>query len=237
MKYGKVYFFSILIFSVLIVIFSQKRNSRKKILKINIDFIDESPKFIDHQMVNKLLIQWNDTTYFLKEDMVDLKEVEDLLKSNPMIASAEVFRTPQGFLNIKLDEREPIIRIINNGENFYIDDFGYKVPLSKKYSARVPIFYGQVDKILMDLVDFTKKIKNDSLSKLEIIDFKNSNNKYVLGLRSFPFKVIWGKNQKHEHKLKKLKYLYSYLENKDFFKINKVNLTFDKQIVLEYGKN
>ena len=48
-------------------------------------------------MVNKLLIQRKDTTYFLKEDMVDLKEVEDLLKSNPMIASAEVFRTPQGF--------------------------------------------------------------------------------------------------------------------------------------------
>ena len=188
-------------------------------------------------MVNKLLIQRKDTTYFLKEDMVDLKEVEDLLKSNPMIASAEVFRTPQGFLNIKLDERKPIIRIINNGEDFYIDDFGYKVPLSTKYSPRVPIFYGQVDKILMDLVDFTKKIKNDPLSKLEIIDLKNSNNKYVLGLRSFPFKVIWGKNQKHEQKLKKLKYLYSYLKNKDFFKIDKVNLTFDKQIVLEYGKN
>ena len=46
-----------------------------------------------------------------------------------------------------------------------------------------------------------------------------------------------GKNQKHEQKFKKLKYLYSYLENNDFFKIDKVNLTFDKQIVLEYGKN
>ena len=79
--------------------------------------------------------------------MVDLKEVEDLLKSNPMIASAEVFRTPQGFLNIKLDERKPIIRIINNGEDFYIDNFGYKVPLSKNIQLRVPIFYGEIDKI------------------------------------------------------------------------------------------
>ena len=56
----------------------------------------------------------------------------------------------------------------------------------------------------MDLVNFTKKLKNDSLSKLEIIDLKNSNNKYVLGLRSFPFKVIWGKNQNTNKSLKNL---------------------------------
>ena len=37
-------------------------------------------------MVNKLLIQRNDTAFFIKEDMLDLKVVEDLLISNPMIA-------------------------------------------------------------------------------------------------------------------------------------------------------
>ena len=89
----------------------------------------------------------------------------------------------------------------------------------------------------MDLVKFIKLIKTDSLVKVEIIDLKNSNNGYVLGLRSFPFKVIWGKNSKYEQKMKKLKYLYSYLENKDFLKIEKVNLTFDKQIVLDYEQN
>ena len=39
--------------------------------------------------------------------MVDLKELEDLLLSNPMIAEANLFKTPQGILNVKLEERKP----------------------------------------------------------------------------------------------------------------------------------
>ena len=237
MRYSIIYFFSILIIFVFLIFFSQKRNSKKEILRININFKDAKSKFLDSQMVNKLLIQRKDTSSFLKEDMVDLKELEDLLISNPMIANADIFRTPQGILNVKLEERKPVIRIISNHEEFYIDNFGHKVPLSNKHSARVPIFYGQPDKILMDLVKFIKLIKSDSLVKVEIIDLRNSNNGYVLGLRSFPFKVIWGKNSKNEQKIKKLKYLYSYLKNKDFLKIETVNLTFDKQIVLGYEES
>ena len=236
MKYGKVYFFSILIFLVLIVIFSQKRNSRKEILKININFNGESPKFIDYETVNKLLIQRKDTSFFLNKDMLDLRKVEDLLISNPMVARADIFRTPQGFLNVKLEERKPIARIINNNEEFYIDNFGYRVPISNNYSARVPIFYGEIDNNLEDIVNFIKLIEMDSFAKVEIIDLRNLNNSYVLGLRSFPFKIIWGKNSRYGQKIKKLKHLYSYLENKDFIDIDKVNLSFDKQIVLDYGK-
>ena len=74
-------------------------------------------------MVNKLLIQRKDTTFYLKESMLDLKELEDLLLSNPMIAEANLFKTPQGVLNVKLEERKPIIRIINNDKEFYIDNY------------------------------------------------------------------------------------------------------------------
>tara|TARA_Y100000768_G_scaffold177349_1_gene132699 strand:- start:1804 stop:2313 length:510 start_codon:yes stop_codon:yes gene_type:complete len=168
--------------------------------------------------------------------MLDLRKVEDLLISNPMVARADIFRTPQGFLNVKLEERKPIARIINNNEEFYIDNFGYRVPISNNYSARVPIFYGEIDNNLEDIVNFIKLIEMDSFAKVEIIDLRNLNNSYVLGLRSFPFKIIWGKNSRYGQKIKKLKHLYSYLENKDFIDIDKVNLSFDKQIVLDYGK-
>ena len=237
MRYSIIYFFSILIIFVFLIFFSHKRNSKKEILRINVNLKDEEPKFLDSQMVNKLLIQSEDTTFFLKKDMVDLKELEDILLSNPMIAEANLFKTPQGILNVKLEERKPIIRVVNNYEEFYIDNSGHKVPLSKKHSARVPIFYGQPHENLMDLVNFIRLIKSDSLAKAEIIDLRNYNNGYILGLRSFPFKVIWGKNSKYEHKIKKLKYLYNYLENINFSKIKKVNLTFDKQIVLDYEQN
>lgn len=234
MGYRIIYFFAILIVFISLIFLSQKRNSKNKNLKVKVNFRYDNGKFLDSQMVNKLLIQREDTTFFLKEDMLDLKEVEDLLISNPMIATADIFRTPQGILSVKLEERKPIVRVINNHEEFYLDNYGHRVPLSKKYSARVPIYYGKVDKKSMDLVNFIKLIKKDSFAKSEVIDFKSLNNSYVLGLRTFPFKIIWGKNSKYKNKIKKLKYLYNYLEKKDFLKIEKVNLSFDKQIVLDY---
>ena len=232
-----IYFFLTLIIFVFLIIFSQKRNSKNKTVKINIDFKHENGRFLDSQTVNKLLIQRKEAAFFLKEDTLDLNLVEDLLISNPMVANADIFRTPQGILNVKLEERKPIARIINDNEKFYIDNFGFRVPISKSYSARVPIFYGQAKKNLEDLVKFIKLITTDSFAKVEIIDIRNLKNNYVLGLRSFPFKIIWGKNSKNKQKIKKLKFLYSYLSNKDFLKIEKVNLSFDKQIVLDYGQN
>ena len=231
-----IYFFSILIIFIFLIFFSQRRNSENKILKVNIDFKYKNGRFLDPQMVNKLLIQRKDTSFFLNKDMLDLSKVEDLLISNPMVARADIFRTPQGFLNVKLEERKPIARIINKNEEFYIDNFGYRVPISKNYSARVPIFYGEINNNLEDIVNFIKLIETDPFAKVEIIDLRNLNNSYILGLRSFPFKIIWGKNSKYEQKIKKLKHLYSYLENKDFIKIDNVNLSFNKQIVLDYGK-
>jgi cell division protein FtsQ len=234
MGYRIIYFFAIFIVFISLIFLSQKRNTKNKNLKVKVNFRYDNGKFLDSKMVNKLLIQREDTTFFLKEDMLDLKEVEDLLISNPMIATADIFRTPQGILNVKLQERKPIVRVINDQEEFYLDNFGHRVPLSKKYSARVPIFYGKVEKNLMDLVNFIKLIKKDSFAKSEVIDLKSLNNNYVLGLRTFPFKIIWGKNSNYKNKIKKLKYLYNYLEKKDFLKIEKVNLSFDKQIVLDY---
>ncbi len=237
MKFKIAYFFSILSILIFLLFFSQKRNTNKKKLKVDIDFKHENGKFLDSQMVNKLLIQSEDSTFYLEKDALDLNVLEDLLISNPMIANADVFRTPQGILKVKLEERSPVIRVINNHEQFYIDKYGYRVPLSKKYSARVPIFYGKLNSNLTDLINFIELIKIDSLTKFEIIDMRVINDNYVLGVRSFPFKILWGKNTKYRHKLKKLKYLYSYLGGLDSLKIQNVNLIFDKQIVLDYGQN
>ena len=237
MRYRIFYFFSISMVFLFLIYFSQKRNSKNKILNLSVNFKGGKGRFLDSEMVNKLLIQREDTTFFLREEILDLKLVEDKLTSNAMIANADIFRTPQGILNVRLEERKPIVRIINNQEEFYLDNFGYKVPLSKKHSPRVPIFYGNTGENLTSLVNFVKLIKSDSFAKIEIIDIRHYSKSYVIGIRSFPFKVVWGDNSKFKNKIKKLKYLYSYLDGKEFLKIDQVNLTFDKQIVIGYEKS
>ena len=79
MRYRIISFLSILIILIFLIFLSQKRNSENKMLNLKIGFKDKEGRFLDSQMVNKLLIQRKDTMFLLREDMVDLRIFEECL--------------------------------------------------------------------------------------------------------------------------------------------------------------
>lgn len=71
--------------------------------------------------------------------------LEKIINNNPFVAAAEVFSTVDGKLNIDVEQRRPIVRILNyDHESFYIDDKGSFMPMSDKFTARVPVANGYI---------------------------------------------------------------------------------------------
>ena len=71
----------------------------------------------------------------------DLKKLETELKKNVWIKSAELFFDNNEILQVTVQEREPIARVFTStGTTFYIDDELAMLPLSEKFSARLPVF-------------------------------------------------------------------------------------------------
>jgi cell division protein FtsQ len=57
-------------------------------------------------------------------------------------------------LHVTVIEKEPVARIFTSeGNSFYIDSLGRKLPLSDKLSARVPLFTGFPDKKILSVKD------------------------------------------------------------------------------------
>jgi cell division protein FtsQ len=76
---------------------------------------------------------------------VDVARIEQVLEQDPFIENAESFVDVKGNLNLKIFQRQPILRVIdNNNLNYYLDKNGAKMPLSKYYTARVTIVTGAV---------------------------------------------------------------------------------------------
>ncbi|MDZ7880530.1 MAG: cell division protein FtsQ [Saprospiraceae bacterium] len=76
---------------------------------------------------------------------VDVARIEQVLEQDPFVQNAETFVDVKGNLNLKITQRQPILRVIDdNNLNYYLDKDGFKMPLSKYYSARVPIVTGAV---------------------------------------------------------------------------------------------
>lgn len=72
---------------------------------------------------------------------INLSQLEQLLKDNVWIRDAEMWFDNLDVLHISVSEREPVARIFTSaGNTFYIDSSGFRMPLSDKMSARVPVF-------------------------------------------------------------------------------------------------
>ena len=71
----------------------------------------------------------------------NLKKLETGLERNIWIKSAELFFDNNEILHVTVLEREPIARVFTiTGTTFYIDDELAILPLSEKFSARLPVF-------------------------------------------------------------------------------------------------
>ena len=87
-------------------------------------------------------------------DSVNIHYLEDvLIHNNKSISRAEVFRTVYGEIGVNVEQRRPVLRIINpNGDSYYVDANGQVMPLSKKYTAHVIVVSGNLNEPYMDHV-------------------------------------------------------------------------------------
>ncbi len=98
--------------------------------------------FIDEKEVMNLLAANQPVTFKgkpLRE--FDLKKLEGILETNAWIENAELYFDNQQALHIKVQEKIPVARIFTlNGNSFYVSNKQEKLPLSDKFSARLPVF-------------------------------------------------------------------------------------------------
>lgn len=73
----------------------------------------------------------------------NLRDIENNLEKDVWIKNAELFFDNNDVLQVSVDEREPAARLFSaDGNTFYIDSSLKILPLSDKFSARLPVFTG-----------------------------------------------------------------------------------------------
>ena len=74
---------------------------------------------------------------------IDLRSLESVVEKNPWVLHAEMFVDNKQELQVYIEERQPVARVFTlQGNSFYLDSGGMRLPLSDKLSARVPVFTG-----------------------------------------------------------------------------------------------
>lgn len=216
-----------------VFVFSSFRNNNRKIEEIKVNFLGNNNLFMTEESVNKLLIQKQENLKNMPKEILDLNELENVLKSNPMIKTAEVYLTVNGKVKADILQRKPIARVSTNA-SYYIDDEGAFMPLSAFHTARVPLVTGYVEKNNLDKVyTIVKKVFNDQFLRTHIVEIKqNEDETFVLKTRAFDFEIWLGDLNNLEKKISNFKAFYQKAKKDNALsKYSKVNLQFDNQVV------
>ncbi len=213
--------------------FSGQRNKVRKVEGISIQFEGENNLFITNSMVNKLLIQNFGVLKNLPKEKLVLNTIEKVIEANDMVKSAQVYLTVDGELVSRISQRQPIGRI-ESGQKFYLDEEGRRMPLSKNYSARVPIITGEITgKTLEDAYVILDFINEDDFLRKNVIGIHiEAEGSYQLKFRMENFVVNLGNISDLKQKFNNFKAFYTKAAKDETLEnYNIVSLEFNNQVV------
>lgn len=120
-----------------------KEAKRCKGVSINISGVSNN-FFIDRNDVYAIIKNYGgDSTLKKPLAYINLKSIEAALEKDEWIKNAELYFDNNNILKVSVEEREPVARIFTtSGNTFYIDSSCMMLPLSDKFSARLPVFTG-----------------------------------------------------------------------------------------------
>jgi cell division protein FtsQ len=127
---------------VLLVAAIEKRNNEKCLnIEITISGVQNN-FFVDKKDVFAILEKTNKGKLENKLlHSIDMALMETQLQESPWIKEAELFFDNNNVLVVRITEREPIARVFTiSGFSFYLDSSLTRLPLSDKFSARLPVF-------------------------------------------------------------------------------------------------
>ncbi|MBL4745191.1 MAG: cell division protein FtsQ [Flavobacteriaceae bacterium] len=236
MKLTKTYIkgFLLVLFLVLLLGFSNHKNSSRPVDRVTVIFEDGENLFMDYGMVDKLLKQNGKTVAKQAKSVVNLQGLESNVLKHPMVESATSYLTVDNEFVTKVRQRKPIARILSSKGSYYLDRLGQKMPLSANYSARVVLVTGRIDTSdFKDVFKLVMAIKSDAFLKQQIVGVqKRKDNEYELQLRVGKQRVQFGKVTKIKEKISKLNVFFKKtLADKSIEKYAVINLKYNHQVV------
>lgn len=165
---------------------------------------------------------------------VNKDSLEHILADNPMVKSAQVYYSLDGFLHVNVEQREPVLRVMADG-GYYVDEDGKVMPLSSKFTSRVVVVTGHVNKRFAceELYPFVMRLREDSFWNAYIEQIVVRQNKdIVLIPKVGNFQIVLGQVEGAGERMDKLMlFLKRGIAKRGWNRYKEVNLKFKDQIV------
>lgn len=139
--------------------------------------------FIREDHIRKLIAERFGQVENIPVKNIDINYLERLMYANPWVYRADVYLTINGVVDIIIEPREPILRIINRyGESYYMDSNGRLMPWSPDFTPYVPVLTGNISETYTQWhrITVAEIINNDTLKTCTMLDDFYLMAKFIL---------------------------------------------------------
>jgi cell division protein FtsQ len=245
---GRIIFVSVTALTAMIIIAAISRKSDADIREIKTEI---KPLLNGRNLISEREIQSTLFKGFGSDlrgtnlNSLEIQRAEEILKSEPFVADANVYLDAGNRLHIYIEQREPMVRIIDEtNKQYYLDATGQQMPMSHYFTARVLVTTGKIpafdadfkeknSSVVKDIYEIATKIKaNEFMLAMTEQIFVNDGGDYVIIPNLGTHKINLGKNEDIDDKFERLKiFLKEGLPYEGWNKYEVISLKYKGQVI------
>ncbi len=216
-----------------------------KAVEVKIFGIEAEEKFVDeNDVLQTIEAACGQNPIGKATGSFNLRKIEAELQKNAWIKSAQLFFDNASVLKVKIYEREPVARVFTvNGSTYYIDTALKMLPLSDKFSARLPLFTGfpsdgivlsaADSSLLREVRDISIALQKDTfcMAMIDQVDI-NAQRNFEMIPKVGNQLIVFGNAEDAGIKFDKLKLFYkNILVKTGWSKYSVINVQYKNQVV------
>jgi cell division protein FtsQ len=200
-------------------------------------------RFVTHSQVRSMLENSDLQLQGYPLSGINTRELESRLEENPYIRNAEVSKDISGKLEVRVEQRVPLVRILPGGSRgFYLDSEGKVLPLADHFTPLImlasgnipyPSGGGELSGKLAELFSFCSRLAVHPFWKDQVVQiYVNDQGEYELIPRVGAHHILLGSLDQWETKLRNLELLYSQgLSRYGWNTYETINLKYKNQVI------
>jgi len=209
---------------------------------IDIEYAPDDKIALDKAVIRRIINNADKQIIGKHFDSINTAALEIEVEKHAAILKAEVFEmvasdstSYKGILTVRVKHREPLLRVITKSGSYYLDEFGYKFPVSNSYPANVLVATGNISEKFAkeQLLPCVSFIENDEFWKAQIEQVYVESDDNVILTPLFGDQLLeLGSLDNYQEKLRNMKAFYKkVLANNNWNKYKSISLKYKDQIV------
>jgi cell division protein FtsQ len=244
-RYGLIYTATALL-TVGLISLAEYKQANMEVTEVSIELLDAAEwNFLDIQDIESLVTSGgNEPLVGMPLRALKLQPLENKIEANPFTDEVAAFVDQKGRVSVRVKQKHPLARFSDGrGNDVYVNTSGELLPLSEKFTPRLPILHGsRVMEVLKgedlerkaQLLKLLSLMREDDFLSAQVTALEWTSTGIVLYTRIGDQLIEIGDPVDLESKMEKMLIFYKRIAPaQGWNRYSRVNVTYENQIICE----